>query len=390
MNEASGNGGASLGRAGGNGGASKTKASADRGASRTGTRRVGGVARTLIRIVVYYVFFLGVVATLLYAYPELTEAIVAGGEAAFPGEASGSFAGVPLQEPVSVQGWQSLAVQGLSLLGALAIMIPVAWTYIIIKRSGGYDQSVVHTLIILPVAVTGIVIVVKTSVALAFSLAGIVAAVRFRTTLEDTKDAVYVFLAIGVGLAAGSGRLGIALLSSMVFNLVNLVLWKRQFGNIYVDQMHRTSSLALGDVLAGPASGKTALSIGDQALLTAIPQTDLGEMVGRVARLERYLDEETDVQTEKKLYALLLIYTKLAGDAQKVVEGPLNEMAVRWRLAEIIPGQDGVSVLQYLVRLKPGVQPGVMLDTIRKEGGDHVQAAELRSLRSRTRRRKPA
>ena len=65
-------------------------------------------------------------------------------------------------------------------------------------------------------------------------------------------------------------------------------------------------------------------------------------------------------------------------------------MAVRWRLAEILPGQDGVSVLQYLVRLKPGVQPGVMLDTIRKDGGDHVQAAELRSLRSRTRRRKPA
>ena len=97
-------------------------------------------------------------------------------------------------------------------------------------------------------------------------------------------------------------------------------------------------------------------------------------MVGRVARLEQYLDEETDVHTEKKLYAVLLIYTKFAGEAQKVVEGPLKDMAVRWRLAEIIPGSDGASVLQYLVRLKPGVQPGLMLDTIRKEGGDHVQA----------------
>ena len=342
-----------------------------------------------MRVAGYYVVFLAAVATLLWRLPWLTEAILeAGGDAAFTDEITRTFGGVPMIEDPGVQGWRGLVVQGLSLLGALAIMIPVAWTYIIIKRSGGYDQSVVHTLIILPVAVTGIVMVVKTSVALAFSLAGIVAAVRFRTTLEDTKDAVYVFLAIGVGLAAGSQRLGIALLSSMVFNLVNLVLWKRQFGNIYVDQMHRTSSLALGDVLAGPASGKTALSIGDQALLAAIPQTDLGEMVGRVARLERYLDEETDVQTEKKLYALLLVYTKLAGEAQKAVEGPLNEMAVRWRLAEIIPGGDGVSVLQYLVRLKPGVQAGVVLDTIRKEGGDHVQAAELRSLRSRTKRRK--
>jgi hypothetical protein len=279
-------------------------------------------------------------------------------------------------------------VEGLSLLGALAIMIPVAWTYIIIKRRGGYDQSVVHTLIILPVVVTGIVIVVKTSLTLAFSLAGIVAAVRFRTTLDDTKDAVYVFLAIGVGLAAGSQRLGTALLASMVFNVVNLVLWKLKFGNIYVDQLHRTSALGLGETLAGPASA--ALSIGDQALLAAMPQSDLQEMVGRVARLERYLDEETDVATEKKLYSVLLVYTNLAGEAQKVVEGPLKDMAVRWRLAEIIPGQDGASVLQYLIRLKPGVQPGLMLDTIRKEGGDHVQAAELRSLRGRSKQRKRA
>jgi hypothetical protein len=235
--------------------------------------------------------------------------------------------------------------------------------------------------------VTGIVIIVKTSVALAFSLAGIVAAVRFRTTLDDTKDAVYVFLAIGVGLAAGSQRLGTALLASMVFNAVNLALWKMNFGNIYVDQLHRTSALGLGEVLAGPGSSKSALAIGDQALLSAMPQSDIKEMVGRVARLERYLDEETDVQTEKKLYSVLLIYTDLAGEAQKVVEGPLKEMAARWRLAEILPGQDGASVLQYLIRLKPTVQPGVMLDAIRREGGEHVQAAELRSLKSRTKRR---
>ena len=372
MSEATGNGGTS--------GTSKGKAPGR-----------GGVARPLIRVAGFYVVLLGAVATLLWAFPWLTEAILeAGGDAAFTDEITRTLGGVPMIEDPGVRGWAGLAVQGLSLLGALAIMIPVAWTYIIIKRSGGYDQSVVHTLIILPVAVTGIVIVVKTSVALAFSLAGIVAAVRFRTTLEDTKDAVYVFLAIGVGLAAGSQRLGIALLASMVFNVVNLVLWKMKFGNIYVDQMHRTSALGLGDVLAGPASAKTALSVGDQALLTAVPQTDLGEMVGRVARLERYLDEETDVHTERKLFAVLLVYTSLAGEAQKVVEGPLNQMCARWRLAEIIPGGEGVSILQYLVRLRPGAQAGVMLDTIREEGGDRVQAAELRSLRSRTQRRKPA
>jgi hypothetical protein len=60
----------------------------------------------------------------------------------------------------------------------------------------------VQLLIILPLVVAGIVVLVKDSLALAFSLAGIVAAVRFRNTLDDSKDAVYVFLATGVGLAA--------------------------------------------------------------------------------------------------------------------------------------------------------------------------------------------
>ena len=227
----------------GNGGTSKAKAPGG-----------GGVARTLTRIVAYYVVLLGAAVALLWAYPWLTQAIVeAGGEGAFNEEITRTFGGVPMAEDVGVQGWAGLAVQGISLLGALAIMIPVAWTYIIIKRSGGYDQSVVHTLIILPVAVTGIVIIVKSSLALAFSLAGIVAAVRFRTTLEDTKDAVYVFLAIGVGLAAGSQRLGTAFLASMVFNAVNLVLWKIKFGNIYVDQLSRsTTSTKISNPTTGP------------------------------------------------------------------------------------------------------------------------------------------
>ena len=210
----------------------------------------------MVRISVYYVLLIATLGVLIWAFPWLARAITRSRAGGVISDAiTETFGGVPLTEGLAVGGWEELAVEGISLLGALAIMIPVAWTYIIIKRRGGYDKSVVHTLIILPVAVTGIVIVVKTSVALAFSLAGIVAAVRFRTTLEDTKDAVYVFLAIGVGLAAGDQRLGTALLASIVFNVVNLILWKMKFGNIYVDQLGRTSGLALGDVLEDPSRG---------------------------------------------------------------------------------------------------------------------------------------
>src|SRR5436305_15105982 len=85
---------------------------------------------------------------------------------------------------------------------ALLLSIPCACVYVLTRATKGYPQSVVHLLIVLPLVVSGIVVLVQYSLALAFSLAGIVAAVRFRNTLDDSKDADYVFLATAIGLAA--------------------------------------------------------------------------------------------------------------------------------------------------------------------------------------------
>jgi len=283
--------------------------------------------------------------------------------------------------PLQPNGWyHGMVVAAISMVGALAIMVPVAWSYIFIKRRGGYDQSIVHTLLILPVAVTGIVMIVQNSLALAFSLAGIVAAVRFRTTLEDTKDAVYVFLAIGVGLACGVQMVGVAAVLSVLFNVINLVLWKMNFGNIYADQMGRTVPFGMGDILAGPESASSALVIGDRKLLSALSPRDLQDAAGQVARLERYLDAEADRHKERKKYAVLMVHTDEIGPAQELIEREIEMRAIRWRLAEILPGRDGVQVLEYLVRLKEDVPAGSLLDAIRRVGVGHVRAAEFRSL----------
>ena len=91
----------------------------------------------------------------------------------------------------------------LLLLGALMLMLPVTWVYMAARPIPGHNQNVVQTLIILPLVVAGIVFVIQNSLALAFSLAGVVGAVRFRTTMRDSRDLVYIFLSIVVGFAAG-------------------------------------------------------------------------------------------------------------------------------------------------------------------------------------------
>src|SRR6266540_2610568 len=109
-------------------------------------------------------------------------------------------------------------------------MFPVAWMYMRTKPKLRYDPSLVQTVIVLPVVIAGVVLIVRDSVALAFSLAGIVAAVRFRNTLRDTKDAVYIFLAIAVGLAAGVQSFAVGFGVSVIYVAVVLVLWRFDIG----------------------------------------------------------------------------------------------------------------------------------------------------------------
>lgn len=114
--------------------------------------------------------------------------------------------------------------------GALLTTLPVTWTYMASRNRSEYDQALVETMIVLPIAVTAIVVMVHNSLALAFSLAGIVGGVRFRNTLKSSGDAIYILLAIGIGLAAGIGALEIALVMTVMFNYAFALLWVADYG----------------------------------------------------------------------------------------------------------------------------------------------------------------
>jgi hypothetical protein len=118
----------------------------------------------------------------------------------------------------------------IAMLGGLGLMSPVAWLYMRTKPKVRYDASLVQTVIVLPIVIAGVVLIIRDSVALAFSLAGIVAAVRFRNTLRDTKDAVYIFLAIAVGLAAGVQAFAVGFVVTVIYLAVVLVLWRYDVG----------------------------------------------------------------------------------------------------------------------------------------------------------------
>jgi hypothetical protein len=117
-----------------------------------------------------------------------------------------------------------------ALVGALLMALPVSWVYMEIREEHQYDQALDNTIVMLPVVVTGVVVIVQHSLALAFSLAGIAGAVRFRNSLKSTGDALFILLSIGIGLAAGIGALELAFAMSLGFNYCFMLLWLRQYG----------------------------------------------------------------------------------------------------------------------------------------------------------------
>ena len=148
-----------------------------------GGLRMTATSRIVLRLVVYYIVLIGG-GTLLWHFlprvgvlaPTSLDQLFGGG----PPVNSKGIAVTPLDEV-------TLAVTvAVAMLASIALSLPVAWVYLLTRAKRGYQQSVVQLLIILPLVVSGIVLLVKYSITLAFSLAGIVAAVRFRNTLDDS------------------------------------------------------------------------------------------------------------------------------------------------------------------------------------------------------------
>src|SRR5579884_2593224 len=125
---------------------------------------------------------------------------------------------------------QSLFWLSVAIIGALLTSLPVSWVYMGIRNDEEYDQSLINTILVLPMVVTGIVIIVQNSLALAFSLAGIAGAVRFRNSLKSSGDALFILLAVGVGLSAGIGAVELAAVISIAFNYCFALLWITEYG----------------------------------------------------------------------------------------------------------------------------------------------------------------
>jgi hypothetical protein len=251
--------------------------------------------------------------------------------------------------PAGAPRWVDALVQ---MTGAFLLVLPLAFTYVRTRTRLKYDHSLVQTVVMLPIVVTAILAVVQDSLALAFSLAGIVAAVRFRNNLQESGDAVYIFGAIGIGFATGIHAIGVGAMLSLFFVVVELSLWKFNLGGGFEDTFNR---------LCMPA-GSVIESQSPAAVVTG-PGGD-----GRKKTVENL---ETDTKA-----VTLRVFTDEISAARPVIERVLTRDAKLWTASNTEPGEGNGGILEYRIRPRKSIGLDMLRDNLLREGAPHVIATD--------------
>ena len=113
-------------------------------------------------------------------------------------------------------GFSSISTETvvLALLLSFCIGHIIGWVYMATHIGLSYSQMFVASLVVIPALVALVMALMAGDVVVAFGLLALVAVVRFRNVLKDTRDTTFVLWSIVEGMAVGTLRFSTALLGA--------------------------------------------------------------------------------------------------------------------------------------------------------------------------------
>jgi uncharacterized membrane protein YhiD involved in acid resistance len=105
----------------------------------------------------------------------------------------------------------------LSLLLAFGLAQGIAGIYMLTFRGLSYSRTVVQSMAMGSIITCMLMLAVGTNIAAGLGIAGGITAVRFRTTMRDTRDIIFIFASLAVGMASGVQAYGAAITGAAVF-----------------------------------------------------------------------------------------------------------------------------------------------------------------------------
>lgn len=117
--------------------------------------------------------------------------------------------------------WQQIL---LNIAVAAVIGFFIFISYAITHRGTVYSRKFNASLVILTVLTGTVMTVIGNNIALSLGMVGALSIVRFRTAIKDTRDTVYIFWTIIVGICCGVGDYVVAGIGSAIAFIVLLIL----------------------------------------------------------------------------------------------------------------------------------------------------------------------
>lgn len=339
----------------------------------TGPSRIRSLFGSIIaRLVLYYAVLFGTGWSAWNAVPMPVRGYLARNLGPVMGEARvTSDLTAPISPAVIADSGHGMAMLAI-LVGVSAILLalPMAWVYMHTRQKKGYQQSVVHTIVLLPSVVAAVSLLVRNNIGLAFSLAGIVAAVRFRTTLEDSKDAVFIFAVSALGLACGV-HLEFAAALSLVFSCIALGLWYSDFGRTPpgLEDARAEQRLQRAVQIANRTSQFVARI--DREILEGMAPAQLEALSQRVKRRKH---EVAESGVEKWDATMVVVISNDAG--RPAVERILQERSKKFEFvrAEFLPGGTRIT---YQVRARRAIPVADLGTFVENDAGEFVTSVEV-------------
>lgn len=87
-----------------------------------------------------------------------------------------------------------------------------------------YSKKFNVSLVILATLTGMVMTVIGNNIALSLGMVGALSIVRFRTAIKDSRDTVYIFWSIIVGICCGVGDYTVAIIGSLVVFIITLIL----------------------------------------------------------------------------------------------------------------------------------------------------------------------
>lgn len=116
-----------------------------------------------------------------------------------------------------------------TLVSTLVLSLLIALVYIFTHRKTGFPSSMIISILLMGPIASIIVVCIGSNLARAISIGGGLALIRYRNTVEDPKDLVYLFLSLATGMACGTGFVGYAVIAVVLLLLVLIIAHLTKF-----------------------------------------------------------------------------------------------------------------------------------------------------------------